>query len=71
MIKRLALLIAVLTLILTGCFSKVEKLPALSSPPAFAPLPEPDPHMRVGLAVSGGGSRAATFAAGVLERWRS
>ena len=67
MIKRSALLIVVVTFILSGCFSKVERLPALSSPPAFAPLPEPDPHMLVGLAISGGGSRAATFAAGVLE----
>ena len=67
MIKRSVLGIAVLMLILTGCFSKVERLPALSSPPVFAPLPEPDPHMMVGLAISGGGSRAATFAAGVLE----
>jgi len=67
MIRRSVLWIAILTLILTGCFSKVERLPALSTPPVFATLPEPDPHMMVGLAISGGGSRAATFAAGVLE----
>jgi predicted acylesterase/phospholipase RssA len=67
MTRRSVLWIAILTLILTGCSSKVERLPALSSPPVFAPLPEPDPHMMVGLAISGGGSRAATFAAGVLE----
>jgi len=67
MIHRSVLWIAILTLILTGCFSKVERLPALSTPPVFATLPEPDPHMMVGLALSGGGSRAATFAAGVLE----
>jgi predicted acylesterase/phospholipase RssA len=67
MIRRSVLWIAILTLILTGCFSKVERLPALSTPPVFATLPEPDPHMMVGLALSGGGSRAATFAAGVLE----
>jgi predicted acylesterase/phospholipase RssA len=67
MIKRLVLWVSIMTLILTGCFSKVERLPALSSPAVFAPLPEPDAHMMVGLAISGGGSRAATFAAGVME----
>ena len=45
MIRRSVLWIAILTLILTGCSSKVERLPALSSPPVFALLPEPDPHM--------------------------
>jgi predicted acylesterase/phospholipase RssA len=39
----------------------------LNSSTVFAALPEADSHMLVGLAVSGGGSRAATFAAGVLE----
>jgi predicted acylesterase/phospholipase RssA len=67
MIRRSALWMAVLMLLMTGCFSAVERLPALSSTPVFAPLPEPDPRMLVGLAISGGGSRAATFAAGVLE----
>jgi hypothetical protein len=52
---------------LTGCFSKIHPLPAHpdKSAPVFAPLPEQD--VLVGLAVSGGGSRAATFAAGALE----
>jgi hypothetical protein len=45
MMRRSVLWIAILTLILTGCSSKVERLPALSSPPVFATLPEPDPHM--------------------------
>lgn len=67
MMKRPVVGIAILALILTGCFAKVEQLPRLNSPPVFAPLPEPDPDMYIGLAISGGGSRAATFAAGVLE----
>ena len=56
-----------LSLMLTGCFAKIHQLPAHSdkSTPVFAPLP--DQPMLVGLAVSGGGSRAATFAAGALE----
>jgi Patatin-like phospholipase len=65
--KNRVLAIGLIVLVLTGCFPKVERLPALSSPPVFAPLPEEDPRMLVGLAISGGGSRAATFAAGVLE----
>ena len=54
-----------LTLLLTGCFAKIQTLPAQTHSPLFAPLPDPD--VLVGLAVSGGGSRAATFAAGALE----
>src|SRR6188472_2283280 len=53
--------------LLTGCFAKIHELP--SQPEAagalFAPLPDQD--FMVGLAVSGGGSRAATFAAAALE----
>ena len=56
-----------LVLALTGCFAKVKELPALDKKPAFAPIPESSPDLLVGLAISGGGSRAATFAAGVLE----
>ncbi len=50
-----------------GCFAKVHTLPAHEDPhtPVFALLP--DRPTLVGLAVSGGGSRAATFAAGALE----
>jgi len=55
-----------LTLLLTGCFAKVQDLPRAATP-AFAPVPEADPDLLVGLAISGGGSRAATFAAAVLE----
>ena len=54
-------------LMLSGCFATVYEFPAHSdkSTPNFSPLPTP-PTL-VGLAVSGGGSRAATFAAGALE----
>jgi len=53
--------------VLSGCFAKIQHLPAQPdhAPALFAPLPEQD--LLVGLAVSGGGSRAATFAAGALE----
>lgn len=54
-----------LTLGLAGCFAKVQTLPGQTGPSMFAPPPESD--MLVGLAISGGGSRAATFAAGALE----
>ena len=56
-----------LTLTLTGCFAKIHQLPAhpTTTTPAFAPLA--DQETLLGLAVSGGGSRAATFAAGALE----
>lgn len=54
-------------LTLSGCFAKIHTLPvhADRQAPVFTPLPERD--TLVGLAVSGGGSRAATFAAGALE----
>src|SRR4029079_4087785 len=55
-----------LTLSLTGCFAKVQDLPRAATP-VFARVPESDPELLVGLAISGGGSRAATFAAAVLE----
>lgn len=56
-----------LILLLTGCFAKIHQLPAHpdKTAPVFAPLPDQD--TLVGIAVSGGGSRAATFAAGALE----
>jgi predicted acylesterase/phospholipase RssA len=56
-----------LILLLTGCFAKIHSLPAHpdKNSPVFAPLP--DQETLVGLAISGGGSRAATFAAGALE----
>ncbi len=55
------------SLVLTGCFAKIQQLPVQpeNAEALFAPLPEQD--FMVGLAVSGGGSRAATFAAGALE----
>jgi len=54
-------------LTLSGCFAKIHTLPAHTGQqtPVFAPLP--DRETLLGLAVSGGGSRAATFAAGALE----
>lgn len=57
--------VAVLTL--SGCFAKVQTLPAhpQSETPVFASIEEPT--TLVGIALSGGGSRAATFAAGALE----
>ncbi len=66
--KTIAVIIAAtLALALTGCFAKIQQLPAYpdTKTPVFAPLA--DPETLVGLAVSGGGSRAATFAAGALE----
>ena len=52
---------------MTGCFAKIHELPSQpeDAEALFAPLPDQD--FMVGLAVSGGGSRAATFAAGALE----
>ena len=54
-------------LLFTGCFAKIYELPSQpeTDQALFAPLPDQD--FMVGLAVSGGGSRAATFAAGALE----
>jgi predicted acylesterase/phospholipase RssA len=69
--KRTRILLTVLSaafsLTCAGCFAKVQQLPAQQAPtePLFAPLP--DQEFMVGLAVSGGGSRAATFAAAALE----
>lgn len=66
-IGRRAAWVVVLALLLAGCFARVKELPALAEKPTFAPVPEASPDLLVGLAISGGGSRAATFAAGVLE----
>lgn len=56
-----------LLLLFSGCFAKIHQFPAYpdKAVPVFAPLP--DQETLVGIAVSGGGSRAATFAAGALE----
>lgn len=56
-----------LFLLFSGCFAKIHQFPAHpdKSVPVFAALP--DQETLVGIAVSGGGSRAATFAAGALE----
>jgi predicted acylesterase/phospholipase RssA len=55
------------SLLLAGCFAKIYELPSQPehAEALFASLPDQD--FMVGLAVSGGGSRAATFAAGALE----
>ena len=68
MTRTLALILSLgCFLTLNGCFAKIHTLPAHPNQqtPVFAPLPDRD--TLVGLAVSGGGSRAATFAAGALE----
>ena len=59
--------VVALSLLLGGCFAQVRDLPPLAAKPTFAPIPEASPDLLVGLAISGGGSRAATFAAAVLE----
>jgi predicted acylesterase/phospholipase RssA len=63
---RMAVLLS-LNLVLAGCFAKIYELPPqpTDAEALFAPLPDQD--FMVGLAVSGGGSRAATFAAGAIE----
>jgi len=55
------------SILVTGCFAKIHELPSQpeGAEALFAPLPDQD--FMVGLAVSGGGSRAATFAAAALE----
>jgi predicted acylesterase/phospholipase RssA len=59
--------ILLLTLLLAGCLARVKELPPLVDKPLFAPIAETQPDLMVGLAISGGGSRAAIFAAAVLE----
>jgi len=67
MMKGMTLLSLGFMLALAGCFAKIQQLPAHTdrATPVFAPLPDQD--LLVGLALSGGGSRAATFAAGAIE----
>ena len=67
MVARQLAWLALVVLLVAGCFAKVRNLPALSGGPAFEEIPEARPDLLVGLAISGGGSRAATFATGVLE----
>jgi len=50
----------------TGCGAHVHQLPAASATPAFLPLPPPEDTI-IGIALSGGGSRAAYFSAAGLE----
>src|SRR5439155_23734025 len=49
-----------------GCVSHVQQLPAASDTPAFPSLP-PREDTIIGIALSGGGSRAAYFSAAGLE----
>ena len=67
MSKSLLVASSVAVLTLSGCFAKVQTLPShsQSETPVFASIEEP--ATLVGIALSGGGSRAATFAAGALE----
>jgi predicted acylesterase/phospholipase RssA len=56
-----------MALTLSGCFPMIKTLPPNNAAgPTFERLPDPE-SLLVGLAVSGGGNRAATFAAGALE----
>ena len=59
--------VLIVSFLLAGCFAKIHQLPSQpeNAEALFAPLP--DQEFMVGLAVSGGGSRAATFAAAALE----
>ncbi|TKB70627.1 MAG: patatin-like phospholipase family protein [Nitrospira sp.] len=65
---KFALIVSSLTILtLPGCFAKVQTLPAhpQSETSVFGSIEESS--TLVGIALSGGGSRAATFAAGALE----
>jgi NTE family protein len=58
---------AVLSLCLSGCFAHVQHLPkADPAKPSFPPLAH-DADTLIGVALSGGGSRAAYFGAAGLE----
>lgn len=64
---RFGFLLMTAAVSLTGCFPKVEEIKAAATPgPVFPALPDAR-QTYVGLAVSGGGSRAASFAAGAME----
>jgi predicted acylesterase/phospholipase RssA len=53
-------------LLFSGCFAKVYRLPPQTSgQPVFQSIEEQ--NALIGLAISGGGSRAATFTSGVIE----
>ncbi|MEI6789500.1 MAG: patatin-like phospholipase family protein [bacterium] len=63
--KRFIWIMLTLPLFTTGCFSKIQELPRLEHKSDFA-APD-DRDELIGIAISGGGSRAATFASGALE----
>src|SRR5437016_3587011 len=50
-----------------GCFPHIHQLPAATETPAFPLLPPPEDDTIIGIAFSGGGSRAAYFSAAGLE----
>ena len=64
---RTAWILILAIVVLAGCFAKVRDVPTLTAGPAFEPLPDANSGLLVGLAISGGGSRAAAFAVGALE----
>ena len=63
--NRFIWIILTLPLFTTGCFPKIQNLPRLEHQSDFAAPTDRD--LLVGIAISGGGSRAATFASGALE----
>jgi len=67
MFKSAVILLLLAVLTLPGCFAKVQTLPPHPQSETSIFTPIEDPSMLVGIALSGGGSRAATFAAGALE----
>lgn len=70
MFKINIFILTTVALTLSGCFAKLHTLPEFptkeNKSSVFQKLDDPSDTL-VGIAVSGGGSRAATFAAGVLE----
>ena len=68
-IKHLALYGFFLASIISaiGCLPHIHQLPAATETPAFPLLPPPEDDTIIGIAFSGGGSRAAYFSAAGLE----
>src|SRR5919112_1855742 len=60
-------LLALLLLFLTGCFAHVQHLPKADPTKPSFPVLSDEPETLVGVAMSGGGSRAAYFGAAGLE----
>ena len=68
-IKHLASYVFFLASIISaiGCVPHIHQLPAATETPAFPLLPPPEDDTIIGIAFSGGGSRAAYFSAAGLE----